>query len=185
MVKNNVQQLSDENPIIIRWIIGIAVAIPLVVAILLFMPAKFNWQSNWVYFLPHLNAAINSTTSVLLLLGLAFIKSKNIQWHRTAMTSAMVCGALFLVSYVIYHASAESTPYGGEGWIRPVYYFILISHILLAAFALFPILLAFYYGYTDQRAKHLKVVKYAFPIWLYVSITGVVVYFMIKPYYIY
>jgi putative membrane protein len=103
--------------------------------------------------------------------------------HRAAMSAAMGLGAIFLISYVIFHASAESTSFGGEGWIRPVYYFILISHIILAAVALFPILLAYYYGHTDQRAKHRKVVKFAYPIWLYVSITGVIVYLMISPYY--
>ena len=92
-------------------------------------------------------------------------------------------GAIFLISYVVYHATAESTTFGGEGWIRPVYYFILITHIVLAAVALFPILLAYYYGHTDQRVKHRKVVKFAFPIWLYVTVTGVIVYLMISPYY--
>jgi putative membrane protein len=84
---------------------------------------------------------------------------------------------------VIYHATAESTTFGGEGVIRPIYYFLLITHIILAAVALFPILFAYYYGYTDQREKHRKVVKFAFPIWLYVTVTGVIVYLMISPYY--
>jgi putative membrane protein len=182
---NNVQELNTNNQQIIKWITGIAVAVPVVVAILLFMPAKLELDKDWVYFLPHLNAVINTASSFFLILGLVFIKQKNIVLHRASMSAAMGTGAIFLVSYVIYHASAESTSFGGEGWIRPTYYFILITHIVLAAVALFPILLAYYYGYTDQRAKHLKVVKYAFPIWLYVTITGVVVYLMIKPYYIY
>jgi putative membrane protein len=182
---NNAQQISAENQKMLKWITVIAVIIPIVVAILLFMPSKLQVNSDWVYFLPHLNAVINSASTVFLLLGLVFIKSKKIELHRASMTAAMVTGAFFLVSYVVYHAAAESTPFGGQGWIRPLYFFILITHIVLAAVALFPILLAYYYGYTDQRDKHLKVVRYAYPIWLYVTVTGVVVYFMIKPYYIY
>lgn len=172
---------SDKG--IIRWISVIAVIVPVLVAILLFMPSKIDIASNWVYFLPHLNAVINSAATVALIAGVIFIKKGNIEYHRAAMTAAFGLGAIFLVSYVVYHATAESTTFGGEGWIRPVYYFILITHIVFAAVALFPILLAYYYGYTDQRAKHKKVVKFAFPIWLYVTVTGVIVYLMISPYY--
>ncbi|MCH6200374.1 DUF420 domain-containing protein [Aquiflexum sp. LQ15W] len=172
---------SDKG--IIRWISVIAVIVPVLVAVLLFMPSKIDVASDWVYFLPHLNAVINSAATVALIAGVVFIKKGNIQYHRAAMTAAFGLGAIFLVSYVIYHATAESTTFGGEGWIRPVYYFILITHIVLAAVALFPILLAYYYGHTDQRDKHKKVVKFAFPIWLYVTVTGVVVYLMISPYY--
>jgi putative membrane protein len=168
---------------IIRWIWIIAVIVPVLVAVLLFMPSKINVASDWVYFLPHLNAVINSAATVALIAGVIFIKKGNIDYHKAAMTAAFGLGAVFLVSYVVYHATAESTTFGGEGWIRPVYYFILITHIVFAAVALFPILLAYYYGYTDQRVKHKKVVKFAFPIWLYVTVTGVIVYLMISPYY--
>ncbi|MCR9016372.1 DUF420 domain-containing protein [Aquiflexum gelatinilyticum] len=168
---------------IIRWISIIAVIVPVLVAILLFMPTKIDVASDWVYFLPHLNAVINSAATLALIAGVVFIKKGNIEYHRAAMTAAFGLGAIFLISYVVYHATAESTTFGGEGWIRPVYYFILITHIVLAAVALFPILLAYYYGHTDQRVKHRKVVKFAFPIWLYVTVTGVIVYLMISPYY--
>jgi putative membrane protein len=166
-----------------NWIIGISIAIPLAVAVLLFMPTKLSSLGDWVYFLPHLNAVINSAASVALILAVLFIKKNQIQNHKAAMTVAFVLGAIFLVSYVIYHASAPSTSFGGEGFIRPVYYFLLITHIVFAAVALFPILFAYYYGVTDQRAKHKKLVKFAYPIWLYVSVTGVIVYLMIAPYY--
>ncbi len=165
------------------WIIGISIAIPLAVAVLLFMPAKITSLGEWVYFLPHLNAVINTAASVALILGLVFIKNKKYSYHGATMTVAFVLGALFLVSYVIYHGAAESTGFGGEGAIRTVYYVLLVSHIVLAAVALFPILFAYYYGYTDQREKHRKVVKFAYPIWLYVSVSGVIVYLMISPYY--
>jgi len=174
---------EQDNRVILKLITTIAIIVPIVVAVLLFMPSKIDLASEWVFFLPHLNAVINTAATVALVLALVFIKQNNIALHRAAMTVAFGLGAVFLVSYVIYHAAAESTVFGGEGWIRPVYYFILISHIILAAVALFPILLAYYYGYTDQRAKHKKIVKFAYPIWLYVTITGVLVYLMISPYY--
>lgn len=174
---------NDKNQGIIKWITLIAIAVPIAVAILLFMPSKIEVASDWVYFLPHLNAVINSAATLALILGVIFIKKGNIPLHGASMTTAFGLGAIFLVSYVIYHATAESTTYGGEGFIRSVYYFILVTHIIFAAVALFPILLAYYYGYTDQRVKHRKVVKFAFPIWLYVTVTGVLVYLMISPYY--
>ncbi len=175
--------IVNSDKIVIRWISVIAVIVPVLVAVLLFMPSKVDVSSDWVYFLPHLNAVINSAATVALIAGVIFIKKGNIDYHKASMTAALGLGAIFLVSYVVYHATAESTTFGGEGWVRPVYYFILITHIVLAVVALFPILLAYYYGYTDQRAKHKKVVKFAFPIWLYVTVTGVIVYLMISPYY--
>lgn len=182
MEKNSsLTQKSDKG--IITWITLIAIAVPVVVAVLLFMPTKIDVASDWVYFLPHLNAVINTAASIALMVGVIFIKKGNIEYHRAAMTTAFVLGAIFLVSYVVYHATAESTSFGGEGLIRNVYYFILITHIILAAVALFPILLAYYYGHTDQIEKHRKVVKFAFPIWLYVTVSGVLVYLMISPYY--
>lgn len=183
MQANNGAMLQGEAKVK-NWIIGISIVIPLAVAVLLFMPAKITALGDWVYFLPHLNAVINTAASVALIIGLIFVKQKKYGYHGAMMTVAFVMGAIFLVSYVIYHASAESTSYGGEGFIRTVYYFLLITHIIFAAVALFPILFAYYYGFTDQREKHRKVVKFAFPIWLYVSITGVIVYLMISPYYV-
>ena len=166
-----------------NWIVFISVLIPLAVAVLLFMPAKITSLGEWVFFLPHLNAVINTAASLALILAIVFVKQKKYSLHGATMSVAFVLGAIFLVSYVIYHASAESTSFGGDGFIRYVYYFLLITHILFAAIALFPILFAYYYGYTDQREKHRKIVKIAYPIWLYVSVTGVIVYLMISPYY--
>lgn len=166
------------------WIVGISILIPVIVAVLIYLPTKVDLGADWVYFLPHLNAVINSAATLALIAGLVFIKQKNIPYHRASMTTAFGLGAIFLVSYVIYHGAAESTTFGGEGSIRTVYYFLLLTHIVLAAVALFPILFAYYYGLTDQREKHRKVVKFAYPIWLYVTVTGVIVYLMISPYYV-
>jgi putative membrane protein len=182
-MENKIEIERNEKSML-GWITLISVLVPLVVAVLLFMPSKMDTGLAWVYFLPHLNAVINSAATVALVLGVVFIKQGRIAWHKASMTTAFVLGALFLVSYVLYHASAESTTFGGEGWIRGLYYFLLITHIILAAVALFPILWAYYYGYTGQYTRHRKVVKYAFPIWLYVTVTGVIVYWMISPYYL-
>lgn len=165
------------------WIVAVSVIVPVLVAVLLFMPEKIDLGHDWVYFLPHLNAVINSSAAIALILGLYFIRTGRINYHKIAMSSAFGLGAIFMVSYVIYHAAAESTAFGGEGTVRSIYYFILITHILLAAIALFPILLAYYYGYTGRIEKHRKVVRYAYPIWLYVTLSGVAVYWMISPYY--
>ncbi|WP_339901785.1 DUF420 domain-containing protein [uncultured Cyclobacterium sp.] len=183
MMKNSLE-IESKDKSMYTWITIVSILVPVVVAVLLFMPAKIDLGEEWVYFLPHLNAVVNSFASVMLVLGFFFIKSGNITLHKTAMSVAFGLGAIFLVGYVIYHAAAESTSFGGEGWIRWVYYSLLISHIILAAVALFPILLAYYFGMSGKFEKHRNIVRYAFPIWLYVTVSGVIVYLMISPYYV-
>ena len=178
---------------------ALSIIIPVAVAILLFLPEKLTLGS-WVYFLPDLNAIFNSATAVVLILGLIFIKKKNIELHKLMMTIAFVIGSLFLVSYVLYHSSADSTVYGdlnGNGILddiekteelefwRPIYVSILLSHIALAAIVVPFVLFAIYFAITNKIERHKKIVKFTFPIWLYVSISGVLVYLMISPYYIY
>lgn len=161
----------------------VAVAIPLVVAILLNPRIPKVDLGDWTKALPHLNGLINSLTSLSLLAGFYFIKQKNISAHRLMMTVSFSLGSVFLVSYVLYHLSNESTPFGGEGIIRPIYYFLLISHITLSIGVVWFVLRAIYFAISNQIELHKKAVKWAFPIWLYVSITGVIVYLMIAPYY--
>lgn len=188
--------LAKENKYL--TIIGVlSVVIPLAVAILLFMPAKLNLGSDWVSFLPHLNGVINTATSIALIAGLVFIRQKKIAYHRIAMLVAFILGSLFLVAYVIYHASAPSTVFGdlngngvlefeesvSIGLLRPLYLFILLSHILLAIVVVPLVLLALYYAITRKFVRHRKIVRFAYPIWLYVSVTGVIVYLMISQYY--
>ncbi|NBB18694.1 DUF420 domain-containing protein [Runella sp. CRIBMP] len=161
----------------------VAVAIPLVVAILLNPRIPKVELGEWSKVLPHVNGLINTLTSLTLLAGYYFIKKKNIAAHRRMMTISFSLGALFLVSYVLYHLSNESTPFGGEGLIRPIYYFLLITHITLSIGVVWFVLRAIYFALSNQIDLHKKAVKWAFPIWLYVSITGVIVYLMISPYY--
>jgi len=179
------------------WIVVISILIPLVVALLLFMPKQTVTEGGWIYFLPHINAVINSITSILLVWGFILIKKNHRRQHKNAMIAAFVLGTLFLVSYVTYHASAPSTKFGdlnGDGVLaaaeltrigiwRYVYLAVLLSHILLAIIVVPFVLLAMYHALVSNFEKHKKVTRFAFPIWLYVSVSGVIVYLMISPYY--
>ena len=130
-----------------------------------------------------INAAINSTVSVLLLFGLLAVKSKKYLLHKKIMITAIILSSLFLVSYICHHLFTGETKFGGEGTIRYVYYFILGTHILLAAIILPFILFTAYRSMIGEFAKHKKLARITWPIWFYVAVTGVVVYFMISPYY--
>ncbi len=161
----------------------LSVVIPVVVAVLLGIRSKPD-LGEWTKLLPHFNAVINSSTSVLLVIGLLLIKSGKKKAHRRIMTLAFVLGGLFLVCYVLYHLTNSSTSFGGDGTTKVFYYFILISHILLSLVVLPLVLRAFYFAFTGDINRHKKLVKFAYPIWLYVSISGVIAYLMISPYYV-
>ncbi len=137
----------------------------------------------WVFFLPKLNAILNGTCSILLIISLIQIKNRNIRTHKILNIITFILSSLFLVSYIVFHATGIQTTYGGVGPIRYIYYFILITHIILAAVVLPLVLLSFYSGLQMNVARHRKLVRWSFPIWLYVTVTGVVVYLMISPYY--
>lgn len=136
-----------------------------------------------VRMLPKLNAGINSMVSVVLVAGLVCIKRGQVRLHKLCMLTAFLLSTVFLLSYVLYHYQAQETRFGGVGSIRYVYFFILITHIVLAA-AIVPLsLLTMYRALNDEIAKHKKLARYTWPIWFYVSVTGVILYFMISPYY--
>jgi putative membrane protein len=137
----------------------------------------------FVYKLPKLNAMINGTCSMLLLLSLYFIRQKNIAIHKKINLIAFGLSSVFLVSYITYHWLAQETSFPSDNPLRPVYLTILISHIILAAVVLPLILLSFHKGLQMQVEKHKKLTRWSFPIWLYVTVTGVIVYMMISPYY--
>jgi len=130
-----------------------------------------------------INAVINSAVSVLLVWALIAVKSKNYLQHKNIMFGAILLSVLFLVSYIAHHLLAGDTVYGGEGNIRYFYYFILITHIFLAAIILPFILFTAYRSLTGEYASHKRLARYTWPLWLYVSVTGVIVYIMISPYY--
>ena len=130
--------------------------------------------------LPQLNAVLNSIAAVFLVAGFVFIRRKNITAHMRMMWSAFTVSALFLISYLIFHYHAGSVGFDGTGWIRPVYFFILITHIILAIVNLPMILLTMYRAVRKDFMRHRKIAKWTWPVWMYVSVTGVVVYLMME-----
>jgi len=129
--------------------------------------------------LPTLNAALNGTSALLVALGYLFIRRKKVDWHKACMVSAFVTSTLFLVSYLIYHYHAGSKPFLGEGWTRPVYFAILISHVILATVTLPLTIVTLARGLRGRFEMHRRIARWTLPIWLYVSVTGVVVYLML------
>jgi putative membrane protein len=132
-------------------------------------------------FMPGVNAALNATSATLLVLGFAAIRSGRREVHKRLMVSAFAASAVFLVGYVLYHYAHGDTPYQGAGAVRIVYFTILITHVLLSI-AMLPMILTTFYLATQERfASHRKLARWTLPIWLYVSVTGVVIYFMLRP----
>ncbi|AKA35556.1 DUF420 domain-containing protein [Flagellimonas lutaonensis] len=158
----------------------VSIAVPVVVA-LLFGVRLPNVEP--LSFLPPIYASINGLTAVLLIVAVVAIKNGKRALHQNLMTTCIVLSLLFLLMYVAYHMTSDSTPYGGEGVLRYVYFFILVSHILLSIVIIPLVLRTYAKAYLKQFEKHRKLAKITFPIWLYVAITGVVVYWMISPYY--
>jgi putative membrane protein len=177
--------MSDKGVFRLVWTISAIVLLVIIV-----LQAKIvNLFPNhevlpvWVQFLPRLNAIINGTCAVLLIASFYFIMKKNVKVHKILNVTALVLSSLFLISYLIFHSAGVETKFGGVGFIRYVYYFILITHIILAAIVLPLVLMSFYRGMKMQVEKHRKLVRWTFPIWLYVTISGVLVYLMVSPYY--
>ncbi len=189
---------ANTNRRYLNLIKVVSLLIPVIVFTLLFIPEKLS-AGTWVYTLPHLNAIINSTTSLILISAFISILGKNIKAHRGFMMTAFGMGVIFLISYVTYHSTADSTLFGDINFdgelddierqavedTRSLYLFFLLSHILCSIAVVPLVLIAFYFSLTGQIPRHKKIVRFAFPVWLYVSITGVIVYFMIRPYYQY
>jgi len=161
------------------WIIVLSIAIPLVVAVL--FSVKIDVELP--IFLPPIYATINAFTAVLLIAAFWAVKNKKIALHEKLMKTAIGFSVLFLVLYVAYHMTSDSNKFGGEGVAKTVYFFILISHIFLSVLVIPFVLITFVRAITNQVELHKKIARYTFPLWLYVAVTGVVVYFMISPYY--
>jgi putative membrane protein len=162
-----------------KLIIAISIIIPIAVAVLFRVKIEgFDFS-----FLPPIYATINGLTAVLLVTAVWAIKNKRRELHELLMKTCIGLSAAFLVMYILYHMTSEPTPYGGEGAIKYVYYFILISHIILSVFITPLVLFTFSRALAGTFDKHKKLAKFTFPIWLYIAITGVIVYLMISPYY--
>ena len=162
----------------------IAVSIIVFIAISVLSRVKLEVELGFdEHLFAKINAAINSTVSVLLLAGLFTVRNKNYLLHKRIMIVAIILSSLFLVSYICHHLFTGETKFGGEGTIRYIYYFILGTHIVLAGIILPFILFTAYRSMVGEYAKHKKLARITWPIWLYVAVTGVAVYFMISPYY--
>lgn len=174
--------MNDKVVFKLVMIISIIVFIAVIVLNKKILPVP-ETIPDFVYKLPKLNAMINGTCSMLLLLSLYMIKQKNIETHKKLNIITFILSSIFLISYITYHWLAQATTFPIDNPLRPVYLTILISHIILAAIVLPLVLLSFHKGLQMQVEKHKKIVRWSFPVWLYVTITGVVVYLMISPYY--
>jgi putative membrane protein len=172
--------MSENNKYGI-WIKIVSVAIPVIVAILFGVRLDYELP----IFLPPIYSSLNALTAVLLVLALVAIKSNKIKLHQRLMQTCIALSLVFLVMYIAYHMTTDPTTFGGEGYVKSLYFFILISHILLSI-ALIPLVLISYVrAFQEEFPAHRKISKITFPIWLYVAVTGVVVYLMISPYYVY
>ena len=173
-----------ENPSLAkkmdRW--AYLVSIIVFICVLMMRRVKIDLGVDFS-FLPPFHASLNAITALILIVALYFVKNNQIEAHRKAMTLALGFSFIFLCSYVLYHFTTPETRYCGEGNIRIVYFVLLISHIILAAIVLPLILLTFIRGYTGLVARHKRLAKWVFPIWLYVAISGPVVYLMLRPCY--
>lgn len=192
---------SDKKTLEQRFrlpIILVSIVIPVVVAVLFSVKLKdFGIQVEPLSFLPPIYATINGLTALLLIMGVMAIKNRNQKVHERLMTSAIACSVAFLVMYVAYHMTADSTVYGdidgnkildatekaNAGAMRLVYLFILLTHILLSIIIIPLVLITYVRALAFRFDKHRKIAKITFPLWLYVAVTGVIVYIMISPYY--
>ena len=166
-----------------KAIVWVSVLVPVLVTALVYIsPPKIAMGFD-IHLLPKIHAIINGSVSILLAMSFYFIKQKNVAAHKACNVTALILSALFLVSYVTYHSLTDPTRYCGEGLMRGVYFFILLTHIVLAAVILPLILFTFLRAFTGNFDRHRRLARWTFPLWLYVSVTGVVVYWLISPCY--
>jgi len=178
-MENSNLEKKFKTPIIL-----VSIIIPVAVVLLFSIRLKdFGINVAPLSFLPPIYATINGITAALLVSAVVAIKKGNRAIHEKLMTSAIVCSVIFLLMYVAYHMTADPTKYGGEGAIKYVYYFLLLTHIALSVTIIPLVLFTYVKALAGQFDNHKKLAKFTFPLWLYVAVTGVVVYLMIAPYY--
>ncbi len=175
--------ISRVDKIAVPVIITLSVLVPIIVVILMNLPERSNIFGVDVGTFPFFHAVINGLTALLLTLGYQQIKKQNKRLHRNIMITAFGLSVVFLVSYVLSKISIDPVPFQGEGFLRPLYFFILISHIVLSGIIIPLVLFTMYRGLTGEYEKHKKIARWTFPIWMYVAITGVLVYLFMYPYY--
>ena len=176
---NKSKEILDEKKYN-KLIVVLSILIPVVVAVLF----GVKIDAELPVFLPPIYASVNAITALVLILAFIAIRKKNIKLHEGLMKFAIILSVVFLVMYVAYHMTSDSTQFEGEGVIKYLYYFILITHILLSIIVIPFVLITYVRAITNNIEKHKKIAKITFPLWLYVAITGVVVFIMISPYYV-
>ena len=169
---------KNKKHTVLIWIFSIV--IPLAVGMLFTVKIPGVERMG---FLPPIYATINATTAIILIVAVFQIRKGNRKLHERLMKIAISLSAVFLVLYMIYHMTSDSTPYGGEGILRYIYYFVLLTHILLSIVVIPFVLITFVRAISGQFYQHRKIARYTYPLWLYVAVSGVVVYLMISPYY--
>jgi len=168
----------------VRFLDRIAWAVSGLVLVAVVLMRQFKIETDIDFsILPPFHATLNALVAVALSIAYGAIRKKNVSMHRQWMTLAMIMSVAFLVSYVLYHITTPETRYGGEGWMRVVYFILLITHIVLAALILPFILFTFIRGYVGVIERHRRLARWVFPIWLYVALTGPICYLMLRPYY--
>jgi putative membrane protein len=167
-----------------KWIVVLSIVIPVAVVALFGVNLRsLGFDVEPLTFLPPIYATINGITALILIIAVIAIKKKKIVLHENLMMTAIGCSVVFLLLYVAYHMTSDSTKFGGEGFIKYVYYFILITHIVLSVVIIPFVLITYVRAITNNIERHKKIAKITFPMWLYVAVTGVIVYIMIAPYY--
>lgn len=162
---------------------GLSALVCLLVLVLVLYPRSLVPVGMDVSGLPAFHAILNGTTAVLLATGYLLIRAGRIAWHRAVMLTAFGLSCLFLISYVVYHSQAPDAAFGGRGWVRPLYFFVLISHITLAPVVLPAALYTVARALRAEYPRHRRIARLTLPVWLYMSVTGVIVYLMMAPYY--
>lgn len=176
--------MTEEEKKYKKWIVALSIIIPIVIAVLFGVNLKkMGYDVQPLSFLPPIYATVNGITAVLLVIAVSAIRRGNAKLHETLIKVCMGCSVAFLLMYVAYHMTSESTSYGGEGVLRYVYFFILITHILLSIIVIPFVLFTFVRGIAGAYERHKKLARITYPMWLYVAVTGVIVYIMISPYY--
>lgn len=174
---------TKADKIVIPIIVALSILVPVIVLVLLNLPTRYDLLGLDVGSFPFFHAVINFSTAILLVVGYILIKSGNWKMHRNVMITAFCLSVIFLVSYVISKISHEPVHFGGEGLVKYIYFFILITHILLSAIIVPLVLFTMYRGLSGEYEKHKKIARWTFPIWLYVAVTGVLVYVFMAPFY--
>ncbi|MFV8226287.1 DUF420 domain-containing protein [Christiangramia aquimixticola] len=175
--------INSQDKVAVPVIIGLSIAVPVIVLILMLLPERYNFLGTSTMAFPLFHGILNFMTSILLIIGFYFMQAERYVEHRNTMISAFGLSVIFLISYVLSKISNEPVPYGGEGIMRYIYFFILITHIVLSAIIVPLVLFTMYRGLSGEYDKHAAIAKWTFPIWFYVAITGVLVFLFMMPYY--